>query len=382
MKNLNNRLLIILISISTLLTIFILSISYMNINKSYDELKNLKNQNLKLNFKIKEKQNKINIINSSINSKKRKINKLLDFDKKFLNTNEKLKENRENSIYDLYLISEISPSFDLIKSGKNLRNTSKLDNVYFEEDLNFQSSATNIKINNLLVLDKISYEINEYIYKNNNFIKQNKGIYEYLNSTNNYLLKYEISKFLSNKDKNYKIKEIEESARNLIMLKEKYKDFYYPFLNKNQKNKDYIQSLSNIITLEKSKINLNDYKIDKKNVENYKKIINAYVFNLEVISKNIDNTENFSILNKDVIIGDKKENLKYMISDDNTIKIIEKKENEAKKLYFYNTNEEVVFYINLDELKSIYFNIDKGEEVEKELKNSKNLINLVKGKNY
>lgn len=360
MKRLNNKIYILTIIISIALISVFSYYSFLNISKNQSVNTLYKNQNKVLKEKIIKIDENINSSKSKLEVIDKKEEEILEKIKYYENLNIDL--SKYSNDYNRGLVNSIKGNLDLDRKNsikdKSIRYR-KLRSVYFSDDevASKSEAINNITINSLILNDYLYTILNTKIVKNNNEVFKNIGVLNQIEENNNYMIKDTLYKFLS-KEENLKNKNLLfEETKNIIKLKEESILAYDNLLYPSEYNYNYLNQTKNNLEIEKNNIAYNDkFKLNDDTLVNIKKINKQELFNIDVISQNIDYLNSLDILDKTLEEESGVQVLRYLVDNRNRLYLIEERlDGSPMTLNYYNPQGNAFSQIDMNNFKIYYF---------------------------
>lgn len=360
MKRLNNKIYILTIIISIALISVFSYYSFLNISKNQSVNTLYKNQNKVLKEKIIKIDENINSSKSKLEVIDKKEEEILEKIKYYENVNIDL--SKYSNDYNRGLVNSIKGNLDLDRKNsikdKSIRYR-KLRSVYFSDDevASKSEAINNITINSLILNDYLYTILNTKIVKNNNEVFKNIGVLNQIEENNNYMIKDTLYKFLS-KEENLKNKNLLfEETKNIIKLKEESILAYDNLLYPSEYNYNYLNQTKNNLEIEKNNIAYNDkFKLNDDTLVNIKKINKQELFNIDVISQNIDYLNSLDILDKTLEEESGVQVLRYLVDNRNRLYLIEERlDGSPMTLNYYNPQGNAFSQIDMNNFKIYYF---------------------------
>ncbi|MBP2025201.1 hypothetical protein [Peptoniphilus stercorisuis] len=360
MKRLNNKIYILTIIISIALISVFSYYSFLNISKNQSVNTLYKNQNKVLKEKIIKIDENINSSKSKLEVIDKKEEEILEKIKYYENVNIDL--SKYSNDYNRGLVNSIKGNLDLDRKNsikdKSIRYR-KLRSVYFSDDevASKSEAINNITINSLILNDYLYTILNTKIVKNNNEVFKNIGVLNQIEENNNYMIKDTLYKFLS-KEENLKNKNLLfEETKNIIKLKEESILAYDNLLYPSEYNYNYLNQTKNNLEIEKNNIAYNDkFKLNDDTLVNIKKINKQELFNIDVISQNIDYLNSLDILDKTLEEESGVQVLRYLVDHRNRLYLIEERlDGSPMTLNYYNPQGNAFSQIDMNNFKIYYF---------------------------
>lgn len=360
MKRLNNKIYILTIIISIALISVFSYYSFLNISKNQSVNTLYKNQNKVLKEKIIKIDENINSSKSKLEVIDKKEEEILEKIKYYENVNIDL--SKYSNDYNRGLVNSIKGNLDLDRKNsikdKSIRYR-KLRSVYFSDDevASKSEAINNITINSLILNDYLYTILNTKIVKNNNEVFKNVGVLNQIEENNNYMIKDTLYKSLS-KEENLKNKNLLfEETKNIIKLKEESILAYDNLLYPSEYNYNYLNQTKNNLEIEKNNIGYNDkFKLNDDTLVNIKKINKQELFNIDVISQNIDYLNSLDILDKTLEEESGVQVLRYLVDNRNRLYLIEERlDGNPMTLNYYNPQGNAFSQIDMNNFKIYYF---------------------------
>lgn len=360
MKRLNNKIYILTIIISIALISVFSYYSFLNISKNQSVNTLYKNQNKVLKEKIIKIDENINSSKSKLEVIDKKEEEIVEKIKYYENLNIDL--SKYSNDYNRGLVNSIKGNLDLDRKNsikdKSIRYR-KLRSVYFSDDevASKSEAINNITINSLILNDYLYTILNTKIVKNNNEVFKNIGVLNQIEENNNYMIKDTLYKFLS-KEENLKNKNLLfEETKNIIKLKEESILAYDNLLYPSEYNYNYLNQTKNNLEIEKNNIAYNDkFKLNDDTLVNIKKINKQELFNIDVISQNIDYLNSLDILDKTLEEESGVQVLRYLVDNRNRLYLIEERlDGSPMTLNYYNPQGNAFSQIDMNNFKIYYF---------------------------
>lgn len=360
MKRLNNKIYILTIIISIALISVFSYYSFLNISKNQSVNTLYKNQNKVLKEKIIKIDENINSSKSKLEVIDKKEEEILEKIKYYENLNIDL--SKYSNDYNRGLVNSIKGNLDLDRKNsikdKSIRYR-KLRSAYFSDDevASKSEAINNITINSLILNDYLYTILNTKIVKNNNEVFKNIGVLNQIEENNNYMIKDTLYKFLS-KEENLKNKNLLfEETKNIIKLKEESILAYDNLLYPSEYNYNYLNQTKNNLEIEKNNIAYNDkFKLNDDTLVNIKKINKQELFNIDVISQNIDYLNSLDILDKTLEEESGVQVLRYLVDNRNRLYLIEERlDGSPMTLNYYNPQGNAFSQIDMNNFKIYYF---------------------------
>ena len=360
MKRLNNKIYILTIIISIALISVFSYYSFLNISKNQSVNTLYKNQNKVLKEKIIKIDENINSSKSKLEVIDKKEEEIVEKIKYYENLNIDL--SKYSNDYNRGLVNSIKGNLDLDRKNsikdKSIRYR-KLRSAYFSDDevASKSEAINNITINSLILNDYLYTILNTKIVKNNNEVFKNIGVLNQIEENNNYMIKDTLYKFLS-KEENLKNKNLLfEETKNIIKLKEESILAYDNLLYPSEYNYNYLNQTKNNLEIEKNNIAYNDkFKLNDDTLVNIKKINKQELFNIDVISQNIDYLNSLDILDKTLEEESGVQVLRYLVDHRNRLYLIEERlDGSPMTLNYYNPQGNAFSQIDMNNFKIYYF---------------------------
>lgn len=360
MKRLNNKIYILTIIISIALISVFSYYSFLNISKNQSVNTLYKNQNKVLKEKIIKIDENINSSKSKLEVIDKKEEEIVEKIKYYENLNIDL--SKYSNDYNRGLVNSIKGNLDLDRKNsikdKSIRYR-KLRSAYFSDDevASKSEAVNNITINSLILNDYLYTILNTKIVKNNNEVFKNIGVLNQIEENNNYMIKDTLYKFLS-KEENLKNKNLLfEETKNIIKLKEESILAYDNLLYPSEYNYNYLNQTKNNLEIEKNNIAYNDkFKLNDDTLVNIKKINKQELFNIDVISQNIDYLNSLDILDKTLEEESGVQVLRYLVDNRNRLYLIEERlDGSPMTLNYYNPQGNAFSQIDMNNFKIYYF---------------------------
>ena len=360
MKRLNNKIYILTIIISIALISVFSYYSFLNISKNQSVNTLYKNQNKVLKEKIIKIDENINSSKSKLEVIDKKEEEILEKIKYYENVNIDL--SKYSNDYNRGLVNSIKGNLDLDRKNsikdKSIRYR-KLRSAYFSDDevASKSEAINNITINSLILNDYLYTILNTKIVKNNNEVFKNVGVLNQIEENNNYMIKDTLYKSLS-KEENLKNKNLLfEETKNIIKLKEESILAYDNLLYPSEYNYNYLNQTKNNLEIEKNNIGYNDkFKLSDDTLVNIKKINKQELFNIDVISQNIDYLNSLDILDKTLEEESGVQVLRYLVDNRNRLYLIEERlDGSPMTLNYYNPQGNAFSQIDMNNFKIYYF---------------------------
>lgn len=360
MKRLNNKIYILTIIISIALISVFSYYSFLNISKNQSVNTLYKNQNKVLKEKIIKIDENINSSKSKLEVIDKKEEEILEKIKYYENLNIDL--SKYSNDYNRGLVNSIKGNLDLDRKNsikdKSIRYR-KLRSAYFSDDevASKSEAINNITINSLILNDYLYTILNTKIVKNNNEVFKNIGVLNQIEENNNYMIKDTLYKYLS-KEENLKNKNLLfEETKNIIKLKEESILAYDNLLYPSEYNYNYLNQTKNNLEIEKNNIAYNDkFKLNDDTLVNIKKINKQELFNIDVISQNIDYLNSLDILDKTLEEESGVQVLRYLVDNRNRLYLIEERlDGSPMTLNYYNPQGNAFSQIDMNNFKIYYF---------------------------
>lgn len=360
MKRLNNKIYILTIIISIALISVFSYYSFLNISKNQSVNTLYKNQNKVLKEKIIKIDENINSSKSKLEVIDKKEEEIVEKIKYYENLNIDL--SKYSNDYNRGLVNSIKGNLDLDRKNsikdKSIRYR-KLRSAYFSDDevASKSEAINNITINSLILNDYLYTILNTKIVKNNNEVFKNIGVLNQIEENNNYMIKDTLYKFLS-KEENLKNKNLLfEETKNIIKLKEESILAYDNLLYPSEYNYNYLNQTKNNLEIEKNNIAYNDkFKLNDDTLVNIKKINKQELFNIDVISQNIDYLNSLDILDKTLEEESGVQVLRYLVDNRNRLYLIEERlDGSPMTLNYYNPQGNAFSQIDMNNFKIYYF---------------------------
>ena len=348
MRNLNNKKLITISFISTILALIIFYFSFASISTINSNVSSARKE-------LKKTKKQIELKKSNIESLDEKLKILKDQKTEA----EKLEKELENANYSVDFSNAIA---GLDQNKISFINTDLNAMIQAKES---EKSGTDILISSLLFLDSYYTNISEKIVENNNRIEKLRGYLSYKDISENSLLKY---KFYENMDSNLLLNKLDQEntdfASNLVFLKEGFLNTYLVSL----KNSESEIVKSDIFNLNKED-HLFKGKTLSTNQKAYTRLIDSYVFLLDSYAEDYEALDQISFKKS----SDKsKDTLNALLMGKDKIVRIEKEDANANyKYFYYGSYGNVLFSIDTDNLNTIYY--DKNN-MDQDYKQALNLL--------
>lgn len=370
MKGLNNRIYI----LSIVLNIILISIfsyhSFFNMKKNKVESSLYKTQNKILKDEIKENEESINFFKSKLDVIEDRESRTMEMENYYKNVNFNL--NTYTNIYNKGFLKSLSGNLDIGRKNSLVEQNmefEKLNSTYFlEEEVFSRDEAMNNIIVNSLVLNDYLYEVlNSKIVLNNNEMFKKIGVVDQIENNNNYIVKDKLYKILL-KDNEFNNKNlIYEKSKNILKLKEESILAYDNLLYPSDYNYNYLNEAKNNLKIEKDNINYNNtFKINDSTLQNIKKINKQSLFNIDVISQNINYLKDLNIIKIPMDSEDEQDNkniIRYLVDSRNRIYLIEENLADDVFLNYYNSEGNALSQIDLNNYRIHYFYDKKNSEI-------------------
>lgn len=370
MKGLNNRIYI----LSIVLNIILISIfsyhSFFNMKKNKVESSLYKTQNKILKDEIKENEESINFFKSKLDVIEDRESRTMEMENYYKNVNFNL--NTYTNIYNKGFLKSLSGNLDIGRKNSLVEQNmefEKLNSTYFlEEEVFSRDEAMNNIIVNSLVLNDYLYEVlNSKIVLNNNEMFKKIGVVDQIENNNNYIVKDKLYKILL-KDNEFNNKNlIYEKSKNILKLKEESILAYDNLLYPSDYNYNYLNEAKNNLKIEKDNINYNNtFKINDSTLQNIKKINKQSLFNIDVISQNINYLKDLNIIKTPMDSEEEQDNkniIRYLVDSRNRIYLIEENLADDVFLNYYNSEGNALSQIDLNNYRIHYFYDKKNSEI-------------------
>lgn len=370
MKGLNNRIYILSIVLSIILISIFSYYSFFNMKKNKVESSLYKTQNKILKDEIKENEESINFFKSKLDVIEDRESRTMEMENYYKNVNFNL--NTYTNIYNKGFLKSLSGNLDIGRKNSLVEQNmefEKLNSTYFlEEEVFSRDEAMNNIIVNSLVLNDYLYEVlNSKIVLNNNEMFKKIGVVDQIENNNNYIVKDKLYKILL-KDNEFNNKNlIYEKSKNILKLKEESILAYDNLLYPSDYNYNYLNEAKNNLKIEKDNINYNNtFKINDSTLQNIKKINKQSLFNIDVISQNINYLKDLNIIKIPMDSEDEQDNkniIRYLVDSRNRIYLIEENLADDVFLNYYNSEGNALSQIDLNNYRIHYFYDKKNSEI-------------------
>lgn len=370
MKGLNNRIYILSIVLSIILISIFSYYSFFNMKKNKVESSLYKTQNKILKDEIKENEESINFFKSKLDVIEDRESRTMEMENYYKNVNFNL--NTYTNIYNKGFLKSLSGNLDIGRKNSLVEQNmefEKLNSTYFlEEEVFSRDEAMNNIIVNSLVLNDYLYEVlNSKIVLNNNEMFKKIGVVDQIENNNNYIVKDKLYKILL-KDNEFNNKNlIYEKSKNILKLKEESILAYDNLLYPSDYNYNYLNEAKNNLKIEKDNINYNNtFKINDSTLQNIKKINKQSLFNIDVISQNINYLKDLNIIKTPMDSEEEQDNkniIRYLVDSRNRIYLIEENLADDVFLNYYNSEGNALSQIDLNNYRIHYFYDKKNSEI-------------------
>lgn len=370
MKGLNNRIYILSIVLNIILISIFSYYSFFNMKKNKVESSLYKTQNKILKDEIKENEESINFFKSKLDVIEDRESRTMEMENYYKNVNFNL--NTYTNIYNKGFLKSLSGNLDIGRKNSLVEQNmefEKLNSTYFlEEEVFSRDEAMNNIIVNSLVLNDYLYEVlNSKIVLNNNEMFKKIGVVDQIENNNNYIVKDKLYKILL-KDNEFNNKNlIYEKSKNILKLKEESILAYDNLLYPSDYNYNYLNEAKNNLKIEKDNINYNNtFKINDSTLQNIKKINKQSLFNIDVISQNINYLKDLNIIKIPMDSEDEQDNkniIRYLVDSRNRIYLIEENLADDVFLNYYNSEGNALSQIDLNNYRIHYFYDKKNSEI-------------------
>lgn len=370
MKGLNNRIYILSIVLNIILISIFSYYSFFNMKKNKVESSLYKTQNKILKDEIKENEESINFFKSKLDVIEDRESRTMEMENYYKNVNFNL--NTYTNIYNKGFLKSLSGNLDIGRKNSLVEQNmefEKLNSTYFlEEEVFSRDEAMNNIIVNSLVLNDYLYEVlNSKIVLNNNEMFKKIGVVDQIENNNNYIVKDKLYKILL-KDNEFNNKNlIYEKSKNILKLKEESILAYDNLLYPSDYNYNYLNEAKNNLKIEKDNINYNNtFKINDSTLQNIKKINKQSLFNIDVISQNINYLKDLNIIKTPMDSEEEQDNkniIRYLVDSRNRIYLIEENLADDVFLNYYNSEGNALSQIDLNNYRIHYFYDKKNSEI-------------------
>lgn len=362
MRNLSNKTLFTIFLIFLIGTGVFSYLTYMNFTKimSIESVYKLKNKELK--SQINSQSENLNGIISKIEATKSNLENISKIEQRYIGiTNFDLNAvDNEIKKYSLTTFKNnynLSVNSDILNKDEKYR---KLIVTFFQDDevRDLNSAKNNFLTGSLILNDFINSKLQPKIFENNNRLNKMKGVFNFFNNTNNFLLKYKINNYLTEKrekDENYLFpKSINGLRSEIINLEDNLLKAFDVSLIPSKENSAYLSEIKSIIDSERANVEILPTK--DKTFELYNKNLkNIMVLSTDLYSQNVDFLKNYKILDKTYDTNNGVEVLRYLIDDRNRIYMAEVRvDGKAKYIYYYDSSAIPFFALDIDGFKLNY----------------------------